>query len=117
MPRYIDADTLKDKMFNYYDCVNLNTRKDNYKGEMLMNYEVADMIEDCIDNAPTADAEEVWHGKWIYRGHHEMMGYVFQCSVCERWMVATSIKNIIGKYPYCHCGARMNSVEGLEDGE
>lgn len=26
-------------MFNYYDCVNLNTRKDNYNGETLMNYE------------------------------------------------------------------------------
>ena len=27
MSKYIDADALKDKMFNYYDCVNLNTRK------------------------------------------------------------------------------------------
>lgn len=47
MAKYIDADALKDKMFNYYDCINLNTRKGNYKGETLMNYEVADMIEDC----------------------------------------------------------------------
>lgn len=64
MPKYIDADALKDKMFNYYDCVNLNTRKGNYKGETLMNYEVADMIEDCIDNAPAADVQEVKHGDW-----------------------------------------------------
>ena len=55
MARYIDAEALKDRMFNYYECVNANTGKGNYRGETLMNYEVADMIEDCIDNAPTAD--------------------------------------------------------------
>lgn len=115
MAKYIDADALKDKMFNYYDCVNLNTRKGNYKGETLMNYEVADMIEDCIDNAPTADVEEVRHGKWIYCGHHEMMGYVFKCSVCERWMFAHSPNHVVGAYPYCHCGAKMKSVDGLEE--
>ena len=59
MPRYIDADALKDRMLNYYECVNADTSKSNYKGETLMNYEVADMIEDCIDNAPTADVVEV----------------------------------------------------------
>ena len=115
MSKYIDADALKDKMFNYYDCVNLNTRKDNYNGETLMNYEVADMIEDCIDNAPTADVEEVRHAKWIYTGHHEMMGYVFKCSVCERWMFAHSPNHVVGAYPYCHCGAKMGSVDGLEE--
>lgn len=59
MPRYIDADALKDRMLNYYECVNADTSKSNYKGETLMNYEVADMIEDCIDNAPAADVVEV----------------------------------------------------------
>lgn len=55
MARYIDADELKSRMLNYYDCVSESTDKSNYRGETLMNYEVADMIEDCIDNAPTAD--------------------------------------------------------------
>lgn len=64
MPRYIDADKLKDKMFSYYDCVNLNTQKDNYTGETLMNYEVADMIEDCIGNALIVDVQEIKHAKW-----------------------------------------------------
>lgn len=117
MSRYIDADVLKDKMFNYYDCVNRNTGKGNYNGETLMNYEVADMIEDCIDNAPTVDVEEVRHGKWIYKGHNDMMGYVFQCSVCGRWRFANSLENVIEGYPYCHCGAKMESVEGLEEEE
>ena len=59
MSRYIDADELKSRMLNYYDCVNESTDKSNYRGETLMNYEVADMIEDCIENAPTADVVEV----------------------------------------------------------
>lgn len=113
MAKYIDADALKDKMFNYYDCVNLNTRKGNYRGETLMNYEVTDMIEDCIDSAPTADVEEVRHAKWIYKGHHEMMGHAFRCSVCERWMFTNSLNNIVGEYPYCHCGAKMEGTQGF----
>ena len=55
MPRYIDAEKLKQRMFSYYSCVNEHTSKSNYTGETLMNYEVADMIEDCIDNAPDTD--------------------------------------------------------------
>lgn len=111
MARYIDADALKDKMFDYYGCVTANTGKSNYIGETLMSYEVADMIEDCIDNAPTADVQEVRHGKWIYKGHHEMMGHAFQCSVCERWMFTNSPNSVVGEYPYCHCGAKMGGDE------
>jgi hypothetical protein len=55
MARYIDADALRKQMFSYYGCINENTAKENYRGVTLMDYEVADLIEDCIDNAPTAD--------------------------------------------------------------
>ena len=78
MSKYIDADALKDKMFNYYDCVNLNTRKDNYNGETLMNYEVADMIEDCIDNAPIVDVQEIKHAKWETVGNYKV-----ECTNCH----------------------------------
>ena len=57
--RLIDANALREHMFSYYGCVNENSSKEYYRGETLMNYEVADMIEDCIDNAPTVDAVEV----------------------------------------------------------
>lgn len=50
-PKYIDAEELRKAMFSYYGCLNENTSKDNYGGETLMVYEVADMINDCIDNA------------------------------------------------------------------
>lgn len=49
MPRYIDADALKARMLSYYGCVNENTAKENYRGETLMNYEVADhLIENGV---------------------------------------------------------------------
>ena len=57
--RLIDANALMKRFYNYYDCVNEFTSKNGYRGETLMNYEVADMIYDCIDNAPTVDAVEV----------------------------------------------------------
>lgn len=112
MAKYINADVLKDKMFNYYDCVNRNTGKGNYKGETLMNYEVADMIEDCIDNAPTADVEEVRHGKWVHYGEDVQCsnyGHVTDDIYFEGDMDSgyyTALPH------YCsNCGARMD----LED--
>jgi hypothetical protein len=55
MARYIDAEALYERMLTYYDCVSEDTCKSNYNGESLMAYEVADMVEDCIENAPTVD--------------------------------------------------------------
>ena len=94
--------------------INANLLKAEFTGNFTKDYAVP-LIKTIIDLQPTADVEEVRHGKWIYKGYHEIMGYAFHCSMCERWMVAISIKNVIGKYPYCHCGAKMESVEGLEE--
>lgn len=103
MSKYIDADALKDKMFNYYDCVNLNTRKDNYNGETLMNYEVADMIEDCIDNAPIVDVQEIKHAKWETVGNYKV-----ECTNCHH---IRDIKTQIG-WNFCPtCGAKMDLEE------
>lgn len=59
MAKYINAERLKDSMFAYYDCLEESANGRPYKGDTLMDYEVVDMIEDCIDNAPTADVVEV----------------------------------------------------------
>lgn len=52
-------DKLKARFFNYYEGLNENTSKSNYHGETLMFYEVADMIEDCIESV----VEELTEGK------------------------------------------------------
>ena len=54
--RLIDANALLKRMFSYYNCVNEHTSKSTYRGDTLMDYEVADMIEYCIDDAPTVNA-------------------------------------------------------------
>ena len=54
-----DLDAAKSLLLNYYPCVNEDTHKSNYMGDMLMSYEVAGMIEDCIENTPTIDAVPV----------------------------------------------------------
>ena len=58
MEKYINAERLKDSMLAYYDCLSESANGRPYKGDTLMDYEVVDMIEDCIDNAPTADVVE-----------------------------------------------------------
>lgn len=70
---------------------------------------------DCLKCVPTADVEEVRHAKWIYEGYHDMMGHAFQCSLCKRWMFTDSPKHVVKEYPYCHCGAKIDEVEGLEE--
>ena len=52
-----DLDAAKERLLSYYSCVNENTHKSNYMGDTLMSYEVADMIEDCLEGTPTIDPE------------------------------------------------------------
>ena len=103
MARYINAERLKDSLFAYYDCLGESANGRPYKGDTLMDYEVVDMIEDCIDNAPTADVEEVKHGEWIRPTkladmmHHDIP----HCSLCGE------VPCDEGKY--CpNCGAKMD---------
>lgn len=71
-----------------------------------------------VSNQQTADVEELRHGKWICRGHNGKMEYAFECSVCERWMFTDfPPKYVVKEYPYCHCGAKMESVKELEEDE
>ena len=94
MPRYIDAEKL---------C---ELARNNIDGTVDAN---------DIMRFPTADVQEVRHAKWIYCGHHEFHGHVFECSVCGRYLFANSKEDVYWEYPYCHCGAKMESVEGLEE--
>lgn len=100
MAKYIDANLLKAE----------------FTGNFTKAYAVP-LIKSIIDQQPTADVEEVRHGKWIYEGYHTMMGHAFQCSVCERWMFTDFPKHVVEEQPYCHCGAKIESVEGLEEEE
>lgn len=78
-----------------------------------------------LDKAPRIDAEPVRHGKWIvvcdthdvteddYWGRE----WYAKCSECGRMIPLNdyicetqSPEKALTKYPYCHCGARMDEV-------
>lgn len=99
---YIERGALRERMFNYYSIVNENSSKENYRGETLMAYEVADMIEDCIDNAPAADVVEVVHGTWTF--NQDGSGTCDQCGMTQK-----GVWDYDNWQNYCgHCGARMD---------
>jgi len=97
MSRYIDAEKLKD-LYQPIDG------KD-YKVSM-------DIIRLNIDDIPTADVEEVRHGKWVkdkskMRGDGEIYDYC--CSRCCGLAGKNDYNNYSILSAYCpHCGAKMD---------
>lgn len=109
MPKYISFDIAVRKLGTWYnDLAEANGSDDDF----VKGY--AEAMDDLAD-VPAADVQEVKHGKWIYRGQNAMMEHAFECSVCERWMFTNFPRYVLEEQPYCHCGARMQSVEGLEE--
>lgn len=103
MPRYIDAEVLKSRLEDFSRWC-----KDGRK-------EGVDFVLDCpLPDIPTADVQEVRHGKWLpnmewfdddygIEPHEERYQTSWKCSLCGR------IELI--KEPYCHCGAKMDGKE------
>lgn len=62
-----------------------------------------------IWTAPAADAATVVHGRWeqVQRWATKAK---YRCSVCGREIMSATKANI-EKYPYCHCGAKMDGGE------
>ena len=77
----------------------------------------ADAIE-TVKHFPAADVEPVRHGKWNIRVSDEHT--LLECSVCGRRVDNFNLHRLLilgeyGKacrrYPYCHCGAKMELEE------
>ena len=84
-----DLEVARRLLVNYYSCVNEDTHKSNYMGDTLMSYEVADMIEDCIENTPTISAVPVvrcreckYHKPIDYCTKHKQTGW-FDDNFCS----------------------------------
>lgn len=75
-------------------------------------------MKSFIKNRSAADVAPVAHGRWKLL-HKGGWNSVFACSVCGRREVIVeseaynSALKMPKKYPYCHCGARM---DGDDDG-
>ena len=70
-------------------------------------------VLEYVENLPAADVAPVVHGRWklLHKGDWTS---VFVCSVCGRRETITESESYNSrikmprKYPYCHCGARMD---------
>ena len=102
MPNYIDRNILLEEL-----------NETQIEGDEY--YKGLGMAKRIVCDQQTADVEEVRRGKWIYRSYHPRMGHAFECSVCKRWTLTMFPKGVVEECPYCHCGAKMESVEGLEE--
>lgn len=120
--RLIDADALKETMMKYYGCEdatkygNETAEQQAHSYSTLMLYEVSDMIEDCIDNAPTVESDfkagykqAIIDGKTNYsRPTGEMInktpyGWEY-CSECGKVLEPQD--------KFCwNCGAKMKEAE------
>ena len=111
MPRYIDADALRQRM--YHEAFETDTDMQKWDSGCWIRYK---LFENCIESAPTVSPDDVLGvGKWIRqeKSHPncpEDSDYRYECSVCG-WSDQHNAKMIV---PFCwHCGARM---KGAEDG-
>lgn len=103
-------------MSKYIDRNNLLKELNETQIEGDEYYKGLGRAKQIVCDQPTVDVEEIRHGKWIYEGRHlVIMEHAFQCSVCGRWMLTNFPKHVVEKQLYCHCGAKMEGVEGLEE--
>lgn len=92
MTKYIE----REKLINELQCL-------PEQGELLYLG-----VYDCVNTTPTADVQEVKHGKWIDR--EADLGYkVYQCSVCEEEYCLETGSPQENGYNFCpNCGAKMD---------
>ena len=98
MARYIEADELREELF---------------ESSQFDTYNDYSMVIDAIDLAPTIEAEPVKHGKWdLVEGDCSILA---RCSVCGRNVVGGISWDLKGneyRYKYCpNCGAKMDEVK------
>ena len=56
------------------------------------------------------DGTAIKVGHWVYKKEQEGYSHI-ECSVCGKLEKVLFMEDA-QKYPYCHCGARMEKVEG-----
>lgn len=109
MSDYISREALIDRLNKNLSACNPGTFSE-------MCY--ADAIE-TVKHLPAADVEPVRRGNWHIRFADEMT-LCLECSVCGRKVDNIDLHHLLEageygeacrRYPYCHCGAKMD-LEG-----
>lgn len=119
MAKYIDADALAEK-WRARVCADCERRKGKKNGKIKFVYEIgeapckacwiADMLDE-IEDAPTADVQEVRHGKWEQRGSK------IYCTYCNTGFAIRYGARPMSVYPYCPvCGSVRTNVAKMVGG-
>ena len=110
MPRYIDRDTFQKFLEDEIEETKLD--KENSYGDVY--YEMAVGARECafreilskLKREPTADVQEVKHGRWAHLGEDEW------CCTCCGFVITTEGSWEKPAEKYCsNCGAKMNGGE------
>ena len=101
MPEYIEREALRDELLN----ISIDTS--NLYGCGVL--EGLDRATKRLNEQPAADVTPVRHGRWEQVKSWSTKAK-YRCSVCGREIMSAAKVNI-EKYPYCHCGAKMDSTE------
>lgn len=70
------------------------------------------IIQRDLLTMPAADVAPVVHGQWEQVKKWATKAK-YRCSVCGR-EIMSAVKVNIEKYPYCHCGAKMDGGDNTE---
>jgi hypothetical protein len=100
------------------DCVGRKAVKEVImKCEKISEYSMDGYIDSTIkleveiDSLPSVTPTRK-KGKWIYNEKESDLDYyVYNCSICRRQINFLYDSRQIKNYPYCHCGAEMESEE------
>lgn len=113
MATYIDKDALLHKMQERHEDLSRDYGDyDNYVTGF------GDEIE-LLENASTVDVQEVKHGYWIGKELDNFRKVECSCSICG-WSGVENYDSYVDihDFEFCpNCGAKMESVKGLEDEE
>lgn len=101
------------------DCIHYNLKK--HRCTVCQNIET-DPRAHFFDDCPLPKVAPLVHGNWSLRcdshldthtGEYDEEFYL-ECSVCRRQVRGIEFDDslnwteLVAKYPYCHCGAKMN---------
>ena len=102
MAEYIERQAALDALGVTKNAIKYGGDHSGYDTRML--YE----IHDVLTGLPSADVVQVVHGRWL-----PIVSYnnTYKCSECGRLLVdiTDGLKMVAKHYPYCHCGAKMDS--------
>lgn len=110
MPKYIDADALKEAFL--IEGKDVCDATDEFAAMWGSSQE---LIEKVIDSAPAADVEPRREsGMWIEQPDRPNVesNRIYRCSVCGY----ADEQSLTAEVPYCwHCGSRMRKMQKEED--